>query len=221
MPPLRACLAGEFADATVTHLQIAHDGVWERARRGVITQPPDLDVIAEFTAGLPSRGECAIEVFARDVGGHVSFCGVRFDEISRTDVHDLARALWTVAHRRVSLRTIVDWLAARAGDGLFDTPCDAVEVGVVDRWRSCGAVRVVPVDGAEPVPDSSRILLAAVRRISAPPSAIIAAEFASATPREHWVAIEIGRVDPAGGLATDVRAASAVLAAVLEARAPG
>ncbi len=175
-------------------MQLAIDGIWERATRAAVTGLDVDDAVARLAAPLRPRGEYAIEVFARDDLGHITFCGLRFEDATRTEAEGLLRELWTVARHGARLGAIVDWLTGRTGQGLFDTPCSAVEVGVVDAWRSCGAVCVFPAERFGSPPESSDTLITAAKRIGAPVGAVIAAEFASATARTHWVAVEIARV---------------------------
>jgi hypothetical protein len=178
---------------------VAVDGIWERAAR--VTPGASDDEVARLLAPLRARGEYAVEAFACDDSGHLAFCGVRFDDAPRADAEALLRALCAVARGGAQLGTVVCWLSEHAGPGLFDTACTAAEVGVVDAWKSCGAIPVFPVKQEQASLDPSRTLFSAARRISAPPGSIIAAEFASEAPRGHWVAVEIARVEADGGVA--------------------
>lgn len=200
-------------------MQLAIDGIWERATRAAVTGLDVDDAVARLAAPLRPRGEYAIEVFARDDLGHITFCGLRFEDATRTEAEGLLRELWTVARHGARLGAIVDWLTGRTGQGLFDTPCSAVEVGVVDAWRSCGAVRVFPAEQAQPSLEAPQTLLAAAKRIPAPAGSIVAAEFASATPLAHWVGVEIARVGVDAAVATrpPIHAAAAFLATLREA----
>lgn len=205
--------------ARVTHLQVAVDGRWERAERALVALPDPDDAIARLAAPVRPLGEYGVEAFANDDLGHLMFCGVRFENAARREAEDLLRGVWTVAQGGASLEAIADWLSARIGEGLFDTGCSSAEVGVVDAWRSCGAVRVFPAEQAQPSLDAPQTLLAAAKRIPAPAGSIVAAEFASATPLAHWVGVEIARVGVDAAVATrpPIHAAAAFLATLREA----
>jgi hypothetical protein len=191
--------------------------VWERAARVLVADPPSEGPVEVLGAALRESGECAIEAFARDAKGHVAFCGVRFAEIERAEAMRVLHGLWHLAARGAELEEAVDWISARLGMAMFHAPCTAVEVGVVDAWRSLGAVRVFPAERPQVASDTSHVLLGAATRLPAPPNAIVAAEFASAGPLPHWAAVEIARTDGAGRLVprAPARRAAAVLATLL------
>ena len=196
----------------VQHLQVAVDGRWEDAARArVANARDDLSALLER---LRPRGEYAIEVFSEDRRGCVRFLGVRFPDVTRSDAEALIRELCGLALApKTELAAIADWLPTRVGmPVLFDGMWSAVEVGVVDAWRSLGAVRLVRESTK---PDARAIaarLLESSQRLAPPPGAVIAAEFACDTPIPHWVAVEIGRSDAAGVVTPSASALAAAAA---------
>ena len=175
----------------VTHVQVAVDGKWENASRAFVTEPQGSE--HHLGSQLRTNGECAIEVFGRDGRGRISFCGVRFPMITRSNAQHLLEKVWSVARAPgARLGTIVNWWSAQLGMPVFDGGCSAAEVGVIDAWRSREVVRVFPLDDALRI-NAREVLLAAAHRIAAPPHSVIATEFANDVPLPHWIAREIAR----------------------------
>src|SRR5687768_1768107 len=180
----------------VTHVLVAVGARWEDAAR--VEAPGGPGSVAELTRVLPAWGESAVEVFATDSRGCLLFIGVRFVNRARDEVEDLLRELCDVAFsEKGSLLQVASWLSASVGAPLFESECSVVEVGVVDAWKSVGAITLPPIPGRRRA-EAEAALLAAAGRLPAPPDRVIAVEFACSAPVPHWVAVEIGR-SSAGG----------------------
>ena len=212
--PNVALLTRAVGSGEVTHVQVAVGGRWEEAAR--VNAPGGAGSLAELTRLLPVWGESAVEVFAKDARGCVAFVGVRFVNRARTEVEDVLRDLCEIAFSKDgTLLRVASWLSATIGAPLFESECSSIEVGVVDAWKSFGAVRLTPVSGRRRS-EAKAVLLDAAGRLSAPPNRVIAAEFACDTPVAHWVAVEIARSDETGVIvpSASVRTTASYLAAL-------
>ena len=179
------------AAGKVTHVQVAVGGRWEEAAR--VGASAGLGSLGDLTRSLPLRGESAVEVFSQDACRCLAFIGVRFVDRARHEMAGVLRELCEVAFSEEgSLLRVASWLSENAGARLFETEYSVVEVGVVDAWKSVGAVRLAPTPDGD-VPAAEAALLDAAGRLSAPPNRVIAVEFARSTPVPHWVAVEVGR----------------------------
>jgi hypothetical protein len=181
---------------SVTHVQVAVGARWEEAAR--VDSPGGPGAAAELTRLLPECGESAVEVFATDNLGCLAFIGVRFVEWARGDVEAVLRQLCDVAFSEGgSLARVASCLSEGVGAPLFGHGCSIVEVGVVDAWKSVGAITLANRSGWRRS-DAEAVLLDAASRLPAPPDAVIAVEFGFGTSVPHWVAVEVGRTRSRG-----------------------
>ena len=191
-------LTRAIGSGEVTHVQVAVGGRWEEAAR--VDAPGGTGSLAELTRSLPVWGESAVEVFAKDARGCLAFVGVRFVNRARTEVEDVLRELCEVAFSNDgTILRVASWLSATVGAPRFESECSSIEVGVVDAWKSVGAVRLAPAPNGD-VPAAEAAFVDAAGRVPAPPSRVIAVEFAGSTPVPHWVAVEVGRSSANGEL---------------------
>jgi hypothetical protein len=195
MTPLRSI---PMLPNAVTHVQVAVDKAWENAARA--TAENAHDAAHALAAPLRAVGEYAVEVFARDVHGCVAFVGIRFPTARKPDAEQFLHALCEIALAPgADLTAVTRWTSARLGGPLFRGPWSGVEVGVIDAWRSPEVFRLTSdADHRVRAAPTHATLLEAASRIAAPPSSVIAAEFASERPLPHWIGMEIARAGADG-----------------------
>ena len=205
---LPACIAEA---GRVTRVQLAVGGQWEYAAR--VDAPRGNAPVAELTSRIPAKGESAVEVFAEDKSGSVVFIGVRFIDRARAGVESVVVKLCDIAFAQGgSLPRVSSWLSAVIGSPLFANEWSAIEVGVVDAWKSIGAVTLTRRNYGND--EAEAALLDSARQLASSPGRVIAAEFAFTAPVPHWFAIEVAR-SAAGGKITpsaSARGAAAHLA---------
>ena len=196
----------------ITYVQLALDRRWDVATRAIVATG---DPVTRLMSAVRPHGECAIELFARDSSGCVTFLGLRFTDISDSEVGRFLNELFALPlSPPTTLWRVAKWISSRLGVSLF-TRCRVAEVGVVDAWRS-PRLRRIPLHRGNDIPlgTAHAALLSAASRLEAAPGEIIAVEFPVDTPVPHWIATELGRVAMDGTLIPSASAYDAAAAIV-------
>jgi hypothetical protein len=173
-------------------VQIAADGIWEdpwtvRAGERVTVQSID-----EWFAG---RGaDVAVELFFADQGGTRLFVGVRVAMLTPAERRDfVADTLSRLAERRWRslAEVLVGW---RLPSGNLAVPTrghipTAIEIGVVNAWKSVGACTVWRPGQPDLDLDHLATILAGQPQLREPHATPTAVELAFSQPLPHWIGI--------------------------------
>ncbi len=176
-----------------TRLQLALGGVWENSW---ILKPNDEQPSENaLQIWLTGSDDFAFEVFFSDVGFGESFLGVRLRDLAITSKIRLIQQV----HARLcnsrfapQLPDVKALLESHLKIELFAEPCDFLEIGVCNLWKSVGAHRLW---SRGETPESRASLTGRFRdrapQLLDPQPMPIMAECAVSAPMAHWLGLTV------------------------------